>query len=199
MKSALLVGHNPTMFPLAVDLVDVTTTVVTATALEAHGFPTCALAVLAARPRRWEDVARGRGTLLGVFTAAVLSRCDPALAARVAQMVRRIAASPCPPPPQRLTAAVPPPRRFSSSSAVKATRVPDIPTGWPSAIAPPLTLTTSLADAEVVGRGDADRGERLVDLEEVDVGDAESGLLQCDRVACDGWWRSDGLGPATWP
>ena len=50
-------------------------------------------------------------------------RSDPA------QRVRSTAASPWPPPPHRLTAAVPPPRRLSSSSEVRASRVPDMPTG----------------------------------------------------------------------
>ena len=54
-----------------------------------------------------------------------------------------MAASPWPPPPHKATAAVEAPRRRSSSSAVNATRVPDMPTGWPRAIAPPLTLTLS--------------------------------------------------------
>ena len=60
-----------------------------------------------------------------------------------AYRVRSTAASPWPPPPHSATAAVPPPRRRSSSSAVSATRVPDMPTGCPSAMAPPLTLTLS--------------------------------------------------------
>ena len=51
-------------------------------------------------------------------------------------------------------------------------RLPDMPRGWPMAMAPPLTLTMSVEIAEVVGRSDADRGEGLVDLEQVDVGDA---------------------------
>ena len=54
-----------------------------------------------------------------------------------------MAASPWPPPPHSATAAVEAPRRRSSSSAVSATRAPDMPTGWPSAMAPPLTLTLS--------------------------------------------------------
>jgi hypothetical protein len=35
--------------------------------LEAHGFPTCALAVLKLDITAWEDVVRGCGTLAGVF------------------------------------------------------------------------------------------------------------------------------------
>ena len=36
-----------------------------------------------------------------------------------------------------------PPRRRSSSASVRTSRAPDMPIGWPSAIAPPLTLTRS--------------------------------------------------------
>src|SRR3546814_7429728 len=52
-------------------------------------------------------------------------------------------ASPWPPPPQRAAAPRPPPRRFSSLRSVSVMRVPDMPTGWPSAMAPPLTLVIS--------------------------------------------------------
>ena len=72
------------------------------------------------------------------------------------QIVRRTAASPWPPPPHRLTAAVPPPRRLSSSRAVRASRVPDIPTGCPRAMAPPFTLTTS----SLIPRSSADANPR---------------------------------------
>ena len=67
VKSALLVGHNPTVFATALDLVDRDDDDRDVAALEAHGFPTCALAVLSLDLGAWEDVARGRGTLLGVF------------------------------------------------------------------------------------------------------------------------------------
>ena len=52
-------------------------------------------------------------------------------------------ASPWPPPPHNAAAPRPPPRRRSSSAKVSASRAPDAPIGWPSAIAPPLTLTRS--------------------------------------------------------
>jgi len=99
VKSALLVGHNPTMFQLAWELLGDgdggggdpgenggadgggvagggvagggPTGVVQSSGgravLEAHGFPTCALAVLALGVGAWEDVAHGCGSLLGVF------------------------------------------------------------------------------------------------------------------------------------
>jgi phosphohistidine phosphatase len=67
VKSALLVGHNPTMFHSALELVDREDDGHDAETLELHGFPTCALAVVALAVGSWEDVARGRGRLVGVF------------------------------------------------------------------------------------------------------------------------------------
>jgi phosphohistidine phosphatase len=91
VKSALLVGHNPTMFQLAWELLgdgsggdlgegavaggglagDIPPPMVDSAGgratLEAHGFPTCALAVLALGVAAWEDVVHGCGSLLGVF------------------------------------------------------------------------------------------------------------------------------------
>jgi len=67
VKSALLVGHNPTIFATALDLVDRDDDDRDRATLEIHGFPTCALAVVALALGAWEDVARGRGTLVGVF------------------------------------------------------------------------------------------------------------------------------------
>ena len=63
--SALVVGHNPTMYLLAWDLLadgspDRDT-------LESVGFPTCGLAVLSLAVDAWEDVVPGCGTLLGLF------------------------------------------------------------------------------------------------------------------------------------
>jgi phosphohistidine phosphatase len=93
--SLLLVGHNPTMFDLAWQLLGdpgdgtegggaVAEAGADAVAdagglppragarddrsiLEAHGFPTCALAVLKLSITAWEDVVHGCGTLAGVF------------------------------------------------------------------------------------------------------------------------------------
>ena len=66
----------------------------------------------------------------GLATAAVAAETTGTAAGAVVQPVR--AAAPRPPP-----------RRPSSSMRVRATRVPDMPTGWPRAMAPPLTLTMS--------------------------------------------------------
>lgn len=80
VKSLLLVGHNPTMFDLAWELLgdpggDAEGGGLSPNVgrrddrsiLEAHGFPTCALAVLKLDIAAWEDVVRGCGTLAGVF------------------------------------------------------------------------------------------------------------------------------------
>jgi phosphohistidine phosphatase len=73
VDSALLVGHNPTVFDLAWQLLADPADPATAPGfsdrdvLEAHGFPTCALAVLSLAVGAWEDVAHGCGALAGVF------------------------------------------------------------------------------------------------------------------------------------
>jgi phosphohistidine phosphatase SixA len=73
IDSALLVGHNPTVFDVAFQLLADPSGPTAAAALgdrdvlEVHGFPTCALAVLTLAVGAWEDVAHGCGTLAGVF------------------------------------------------------------------------------------------------------------------------------------
>ncbi len=89
VRSVLLVGHNPAMYRLAWELTgddqgadvqgaevqgaevqgaEVQGGPVTAHAvLEAHGFPTCALAAVSLQVGAWEDVAHGCGHLAGVF------------------------------------------------------------------------------------------------------------------------------------
>jgi len=64
-RSVLVVGHNPTMFHLAWDLLAEGSP--GRDRLEATGFPTCALAVVGLGADGWEDVAGGHGTLLGLF------------------------------------------------------------------------------------------------------------------------------------
>ena len=68
--SVLVVGHNPTIYQLAWELLgdgrdgrarD-------RARLESNGFPTCALAVLALAAPSWEDAVDGCATLEGVFT-----------------------------------------------------------------------------------------------------------------------------------
>jgi hypothetical protein len=52
-----------------------------------------------------------------------------------------------------------------------------MPKGWPTAIAPPLTFSFS-SGMPGPGGGDHLGGERLVDLEEVDVVDGQAGAAQ---------------------
>jgi phosphohistidine phosphatase len=75
-RSALLVGHNPTVYQLAFDLVGPVPGAGEPDPAESadldrlrnHGFPTCALAVVALPVDSWEEVAEGRGWLAGVFS-----------------------------------------------------------------------------------------------------------------------------------
>ena len=75
-------------------------------------------------------------------------------------------------------AALAAPRSCSAAISVVVMRAPLAPIGWPSAVAPPLTLIFScgMPRSRIGDHGDA--GERLVDLEQVDVVDAPAGLLE---------------------
>jgi len=69
VKGALLVGHNPTIFETAWALLGHADDGGAADreVLEAHGFPTCSVAVVALHVPAWEDTAHGCATLAGVF------------------------------------------------------------------------------------------------------------------------------------
>jgi phosphohistidine phosphatase len=78
VRSALVVGHNPTIFDTSWELlggpgdaddgaVPVDHPPSDRARLEANGFPTCALAVLTLQVGAWEDVVHGCATLLGAF------------------------------------------------------------------------------------------------------------------------------------
>ena len=56
----------------------------------------------------------------------------------------------------------------SSWRSVATIRAPLAPIGWPRAIAPPLTLTLSQSKPSCAAVGQGLRGERLVDLDEVE-------------------------------
>ena len=62
---------------------------------------------------------------------------------RLAPLTSMMIASPWPPPEQIAAQPRPPPRRRSSWTSAPTIRAPEAPIGWPSAIAPPLTLTLS--------------------------------------------------------
>lgn len=74
--SAMVVGHNPTMYRLAWELLPDDAAGEEAgpdgssdrARLREHGFPTCSLAVLVLTVSSWEDVAAGSGALAGVFS-----------------------------------------------------------------------------------------------------------------------------------
>ena len=84
----------------------------------------------------------------------------------------------CAPPAHIEIRAVEASRRSSSCSAVVSRRVPVEPTGCPRAIAPPLTLIFSSGTPVHRRPRHDDGGERLVDLEEVDVVDRHPGVLE---------------------
>ena len=78
-------------------------------------------------------------------------------------------------------------------------RLPDMPRGWPMAMAPPLTLTMSIetprssaeatptaAKASLISNRSMSPTERSV-------------RLRAALIAREGWWRSEASGPATWP
>lgn len=74
-ESALIVGHNPTMYQLAWELLPVPAALDSdrstgddRSVLRDHGFPTCALAVLRLDVNSWECVTAECGSLEGVFT-----------------------------------------------------------------------------------------------------------------------------------
>ena len=66
------------------------------------------------------------------------------------------------------------PRRRISWMSVPTMRAPEQPSGWPSAMAPPLTLTCVARDRQLAQAGEHLRGERLVELDELDVRRATS-------------------------
>ena len=66
-------------------------------------------------------------------------------------------------------------------------------------MAPPLTLTLLLVDAQIVRRGQADGGEGLVDLEEVDGTRLDAGLLGRLDDGPRGLGQQGGVGPGHLP
>ncbi len=94
-----------------------------------------------------------------------------------AQATRSIASAiPCPTPMHIVHSARRAPRRSSSSVAVAASRAPLMPSGWPSAIAPPFGLTCArvVREPEATQHRERLRGESLVELDHVEVADREA-------------------------
>lgn len=104
------------------------------------------------------------------------------------------------PLPHRAAAPSPPSRRRSSLISVMVMRAPVHPSGCPKATAPPLTLTltTSSEMPEVVDRGHGDRGERLVQLVQVESRRIEADLDGGLADGVDGCGSKDS-GPAVAP
>ena len=76
-------------------------------------------------------------------------------------------------------------------------RRPEPASGWPSATAPPLTLTRSRSSSSAVGRGEHDAREGLVDLPQVDVGGRRPWRASSFALASAGRRCSVESGPAT--
>src|SRR5690606_35278306 len=115
------------------------------------------------------------------------------------QRVLTIRASPWPPPPQSAAAPGPPPRRLSSWSSVRVMRVPDMPIGWPSAIAPPLTLViSSVMPRSFIDATPTAAKASLSSNRSMSPTDSDARSSAC-LIERDGWVSSDGSGPATWP
>ena len=69
-------------------------------------------------------------------------------------------------------------RRCSSLMIVAVSFAPVQPSGWPSAIAPPLTLTFVRIEVERLHAGERLRGKRLVQLDQIDLIERQAGLFQ---------------------
>ena len=95
-----VVGHNPTIHCLSLDLVSELSLDGPHPALNAYPPGTLSIIELPI-----EQLVEDLGFARGASGAAALSGAQP---------TRSTAASPWPPPPQRATAATPPPRRLSS-------------------------------------------------------------------------------------
>ena len=81
-------------------------------------------------------------------------------------------AIPCPTPMHMVARASFFPVSFSSSAAVPVMRAPDMPSGWPSAMAPPFGFTCVgvVGDAELAQHRERLAGEGLVELDHVEIG-----------------------------
>ena len=99
---------------------------------------------------------------------------------------------PWPTPMHMVAAPRRPPRRRISCSSVVVILAPEQPSGWPIAIAPPLTLTVSGSSLSSSMHGDCLGRERLVDLGQLQVVDAAS------RLGRAPWsWRGPGRCPCS--
>src|SRR5262249_52981881 len=143
--------------------------------------------------------AHRRAESYGVSTRAASSASPTRALWKTGYRARTRVASPCPPPPHSAAAPSPPPRRRNSLTSVTTSRVPAMPIGWPSAIAPPLTFTTSseMPRSCMAARPTAANASLISNrsMSETDLSTGSSARL----MARDGCVRSDGSGPATMP
>ena len=93
-------------------------------------------------------------------------------------MRSKMAAMPWPPPMHIVTSARRPPVRFSSYRALIVRMQPVAPIGWPSEMPLPLGLVRSGGSSRPAAHRQRLGRERLVDLEHVDVFQAQAGLLE---------------------
>ena len=110
-------------------------------------------------PRDRAHARDGRGR------RALLPGCGCRLRQQFDRHRRRLAAADA----QRRRRRGAPPRCCSAWISVVMMRAPVAPIGWPSAQAPPLTLTRAVVELEIAHRGHGDHREGLVDLVQVDI------------------------------
>ena len=75
--------------------------------------------------------------------------------------------------------------------ASSTSRAPEQPSGWPIAIAPPFTLTRRRIEPELAHAGDRLRGERLVQLDEIEIA-----RRRCRRAPAPSAWPGSARGPS---
>ena len=97
---------------------------------------------------------------------------------------------PCPTPTHMVARARRRPDSVSSRAAVPAMRAPDMPSGWPSAMAPPFgfTCAASSGNPELRAGRDALAGEGLVEFDDVEI---RAGAGPAARRACGSPARAD--------
>ena len=128
-------------------------------------------AAFGARRSRGEVARRCRGS------SAVPGQ-DHGPSSRLPVQTNSIAIAVASPPPMH-SAATPrlPPVLRSAPISVTRMRAPEAPIGWPSAQAPPWTLTLSCGRPMFAHRRHGDDGEGLVDLEQIDLARAPADLV----------------------
>ena len=94
---------------------------------------------------------------------------------------------------------MPPPRRLSSRARCSTIRAPDMPTGWPRAIAPPLTLTLSSGMPSSRADSMPTAAKASLNSTRSTSSTAMPSFASAFAVALAGCSCSVESGPATWP